>query len=251
MNERMIVGTGTLESEWQAWPGLGQLQQTTMLELVPHSARTVIISPHPDDEVLATGGLLAMLAGDARETCVLAVTDGEASHPGSAQWPGHLLTRQRRGESLAGLELLGLLPGSRTTLGLPDGQVQAHREDIVAWLGDFLRPDDVVISTWELDGHPDHEASAQATAKACARTGARHIQVPVWMWHWASPGDTRVPWRRMVRLCLPTDATDRKKLAIAAHRTQLEPQDSGRAPVLGSVVLARMLRPFEVFILPE
>ncbi|MCY7307949.1 MAG: PIG-L family deacetylase, partial [Rhodoferax sp.] len=70
VNERMIVGSGTLESEWQAWPGLDRLPQTTILELVPQSARTVIISPHPDDEVLATGGLLAMLASDAKQTCV-------------------------------------------------------------------------------------------------------------------------------------------------------------------------------------
>ncbi|MCY7306289.1 MAG: PIG-L family deacetylase, partial [Rhodoferax sp.] len=185
-----------------------------------------------------------------KQTCVVAVTDGEASHPGSSRWPGHLLTRQRRVESLEGLELLGLPPGCRTTLGSPDGQVRAHLQNVIAWLSDFLRPDDVVISTWELDGHPDHEASAQAAANACARIGARHIQVPVWMWHWAAPGDARVPWRRMVRLRLSRDAADRKKLAIAAHRTQLEPQDSGRPPVLGSVVLARMLRPFEVFILP-
>jgi len=250
MEERRIVGAGTSEMAWQAWHGLHRLPRTTLGSLVPSSRRTVMVSPHPDDEILATGGLLAMLAGDSTEVCVVAVTDGGASHPGSLRWPAPLLAARRRTESLEGLALLGLAAQTRHALEIPDGQVQAHMRTITCWLKSFLRPDDVVLSTWERDGHPDHEASARATAMACASTGARHIQVPVWMWHWASPLDIRVPWRRMVRLPLTVDALSRKKRAVAAHRTQLEPQDTGRCAVLEPTATARMMRPFEFFILP-
>ena len=250
MGERLIAGAGTPEMAWQAWAGLHRLPRTKLRDLVPFSARTVVISPHPDDEILATGGLLAMLARDGTNVCVVAVTDGGASHPGSMRWPAPLLAVHRRAESLEGLALLGLAPQIREALQVPDGQVRSHLRTIVCWLRHFLRPDDVVLSTWERDGHPDHEASAQATALACASIGARHIQVPVWMWHWASPSDARVPWRRIVRLPLSADAINRKKLALGAHSTQLEPQDTGRPPVLEPATTARLLRPFEFFILP-
>lgn len=251
MEEQLIVGAGTPEGAWQSWPGLHQLPQTTLHDLVPRAARTVVISPHPDDEILATGGLLAMLASKGQAVSVVAVTDGDASHPDSVRWPALLLAAQRRTESLQGLALLRLAPRVRQALGLPDGQVRSHVSRLAEWLSGFLRPDDVVMSTWELDGHPDHEASAQATVRACASVGARHIQVPVWMWHWASPSDARVPWRRMVRLPLVPDAFHRKTLALAAHRTQLEPQDTGRPAVLEPTSTARMLRPWEFFILPD
>ncbi len=250
MGERRIAGAGTPEMAWQAWSGLHLLPRTQLRELVPHTARTVVVSPHPDDEILATGGLLAMIAHAGTDVCVVAVTDGGASHPGSTRWPAPLLAAHRRAESLQGLALLGLAPHTRAALDVPDGQVLSHFRTIVCWLRDFLRPDDVVLSTWALDGHPDHEASAQATAMACAGVGARHIQVPVWMWHWASPSDARVPWQRMVRLPLSADAINRKKRALSAHLTQLEPQDTGRPPVLAPTTTARLLRPFEFFILP-
>ena len=76
MQERLIVGGGTPERTWQAWPGLHLMPHATLRELVPPSVRTVVIAPHQDDEILTTGGLLAILARDKTEVCVVAVTDG-------------------------------------------------------------------------------------------------------------------------------------------------------------------------------
>jgi len=120
MQERLIVGGGTPERTWQAWPGLHLMRHATLRELVPPSVRTVVISPHPDDEILATGGLLAMLARGMTEVCVVAVTDGGASHPGSTRWPAPMLAAHRRSESLEGLALLGLAPQIREALNVPE-----------------------------------------------------------------------------------------------------------------------------------
>lgn len=250
MQQRLIEGAGTAERTWQAWPCLHRLPLCALRDVAPSAARVVVVSPHPDDEILATGGLLAMLASERQCVSVVAVTDGDASHPGSARWPARLLAAQRRRESREGLALLRLAPRVRRSLGLPDGRVQQHIEPLAGWLTAFLLPDDVVLSTWELDGHPDHDATGHATAIACAGIGARHLQVPVWMWHWASPEDDRVPWSRMVRLPLAADTVARKKRALSAHRTQLEPQDTGRAAILEPHSMERLLRPFEYFILP-
>jgi LmbE family N-acetylglucosaminyl deacetylase len=53
----------------------------------------------------------------------------------------------------------------------------------------------------------------------------------------------------MQRLALDADARERKSRAIAAHASQLVATSAERrAPVLPDWALARLLRPFEVFI---
>jgi len=116
----------------------------------------------------------------------------------------------------------------------------------------LLQPRDVVLATWRLDGHPDHEAAGRAAVAAAAARGARCWELPVWSWHWATPGDARVPWQRMRRLMLDADARARKSHAIAAHASQLMATPAERrAPVLPDWALARLLRPFEMFIANE
>lgn len=250
-SSRAIVGPGTDEADWQRWPLLHALPEVDLAELVPDAARAVIVAPHPDDEVLASGGMLAMLAVRGGQTLVVGVTDGDASHPGSRRWSPEKLAQCRHGEAIAGLRQLGISAQSYLRLSLPDGRVHSHR----AWLVDFLirvlRPGDVVLSTWNADGHPDHEATAIAAAKACAAVHCRHLQSPVWMWHWAVPGDTRVPWTQLRQLRLTPDALRRKRLALLAHASQLAVQDIDAPPVLSPFAVKRMLRPFEYLFIPR
>jgi LmbE family N-acetylglucosaminyl deacetylase len=245
MSEPLIAGAGTPESTWQAWRGLQNLPECDLDGLMPRAARAVVVAPHPDDEVLACGGLLAMLAARGSHVLLVAVTDGDASHPGCIAWPPARLAQRRHDESLEGLRRLGLRHYSHVRLAIPDGQVMAHQASIATSLHSLLSTEDIVFSTWVEDGHPDHEATAQAVAKACIALGRVHVQVPVWMWHWAEPDDPRVPWNRMVRLPLTVPALHRKAHAIEAHVSQLSPQDRGAAPVLGVEVLRRLIRPHE------
>ena len=84
---RQIAGEGTPDAAWQAWHGLRQLPPVAAHELVTPGQRAIIVAPHPDDEVLACGGLLQLLAAQGTRTVVVAATDGDASHPGSAMYP--------------------------------------------------------------------------------------------------------------------------------------------------------------------
>lgn len=254
---RRIEGQGTLESFWQAWPGLQQLPKSDLCTFVPPGSRAVVIAPHPDDEVLAFGGLLAMLApltlsegANYPPPLVVAVTDGEASHPGSQRWPADRLAQRRTLESEQSLQQLGILAQQRVRLSIADGRVRENQETLARQLQALLQPGDTVFSTWALDGHPDHEASAQATATAAAHRHCKHWQAPVWMWHWAKPGQPQVPWHRMHRLDLPAEALRRKLDAIQEHGTQLAWQDTGAPPVLTVPTLQRLMRPSEYLIAP-
>jgi LmbE family N-acetylglucosaminyl deacetylase len=274
---RIIEGHGTPDAVWQAWGGIASLPAVDVAALAPPGGRAIVVAPHPDDEVLACGGLLQLLQAQGTRTVLLAVTDGDASHPGSTLLPPDTLARLRPQETVAALRALGLGPtagagaGSAMRTGsdagseagavarapappqvlrarIGDGQVGANIEQLQTLLHQLLRPADTVFVTWRQDGHPDHEACGLAAAMAARVCGARLVEMPVWTWHWAAPGDNRVPWHRARRLDLSPEVVQRKRQAVACFATQLENDPTtGQPAILPPHVLARLLHPYEIY----
>lgn len=252
MNANPIVGDGTSPYAWNTSRQLAALEVVTPEQLVPAGARAVIISPHPDDEILACAGLLQRLARAQRPLLLISVTDGCASHPGSRYWTPHRLARVRPQESAVALARLGLSPDRLTWLrgGFPDTAVARHETDLQDFLERNLQPGDVVFTTWHEDGHSDHDAVGRASLAAARKVGARVHELPVWAWHWASPEDPRLPWQRARKLLLDPPTLARKRHAVHAFISQITPDPlSGQAPVLGSATLERLVRDFEVIFL--
>ncbi|WP_295999475.1 PIG-L family deacetylase [Rugamonas sp.] len=248
--QRFIEGDGTPDADWQAWGGLAALPLLDVAALVPPGARAVIVAPHPDDEMLGCGGLLQALAAQRSRTLLVAVTDGAASHPGSPLWPPHRLACARPLETGHALDVLGLAGTQVIRARLPDGDVAAHAPQLQTMLQQLLRPGDVVFATWRLDGHPDHEASGHAAALAARACRATLVELPIWSWHWAAPGDVRIPWRRARRLVLSSERLRRKRDAIHCYHSQLRADPStGRPSVLPPTVLERLLHPYEIYFL--
>ena len=248
LGERVIqAGDGTPEWLWTRSETVAALPVRSWANWIGAASRVFVVAPHPDDEILAAGGLMAQLAAVGWPLRVVAVTDGGASHPGSRLWPPARLLEQRPRESRAALRWLGV--GQECLrLGLPDGAVHRHRDALVRRLLTLLAPGDLAITTWRLDGHPDHEATGAAVAEAAARRGARLLEAPVWAWHWASPTDARWPWGRARRVVLDAAVCARKLRALQAHASQLQGDPStGRGAVLRASIVERAARPFEVF----
>jgi LmbE family N-acetylglucosaminyl deacetylase len=244
----MIRGTGTPSAQWLSWPGWAGLRVTGVAELVPLGSRLVVVAPHPDDEILGAGGLLAAAARAGRELLLIAVTDGQASHPGSEKWPEEDLAAQRRRETADALDVIGAGRASVCRLGFPDGGLPARAAALTSVLAGLLQASDVVVSPWRFDGHPDHEAVGYATALAARGRGTRHLEAPIWTWHWAAPGDPRVPWPRACVLYLGPILAQRKRTAIGCFTSQLEPDPStGAGPVLPRWAVARFRHGREVF----
>ncbi|MDA7415032.1 PIG-L family deacetylase [Xenophilus arseniciresistens] len=246
MDRFIHAGQATPEARWLACEALRTAPAIHAAELVPAGHRAVVLAPHPDDEVLAVGGLIRQLARLQRTLCVLAVTDGEASHPGSSCWPAGRLAATRAREQGRALRVLGV-PAPVQRLGFPDGGVAPRQQALAEALRRLLQPNDIVFTTWRLDGHPDHEATGAACADATARCGAQCVEVPVWGWHWSRPEDAPMPWPRARRLALDAQDLRAKQLALRAFRTQLRPDPStGAAPILDAASRARAARPFEL-----
>lgn len=249
MNEtRRIIGAGTSVAAWRADPAPAAVPSIVLQALLPEASRAVLVAPHPDDEILAWGGLLQQLAACAIPALLVAVTDGEASHPGSQQWPSERLRRQRPGETAAALASLGVIDVEVVRLCVPDGGVANAEATLAQALSAMLRPGDVLFTTWSEDGHPDHEACARACASAARPAGVRLLETPVWGWHWNAPGANRMPLARARKLSLTLEQVERKRTAMACFISQRE-ADPGCAatPILSDATMARSLTDYEVF----
>lgn len=238
--------TITAEAAWADWLAELRPDAWQVEDFLQPSQRLVVVSPHPDDEVLACGGLIALHLARGGAAAVVAVTDGEASHRDDPRWTPPRLAAARRIERQRGLERLGFAGHGVTRLALADGAVTAQYRALDTGLRQILRPGDCVVSTWRGDGHPDHDACGSVSAAVCADIGCRFVEAPVWMWQWGVAGDPRVPWHRLRQLALPKDVLARKAAALAAHRTQLASR-ADHGPVLGPAILARAARGAEYF----
>ncbi len=252
MTARDLTGTGTAESRWRASPLLAALPRVAPAELRP-AGRVVVVAPHPDDETLGAGGTLAAWAASGVPVTVVAVTDGEASHPGSPTLGPDELAARRHEERRRALAALGLGDAEVVRAGLPDGDVAGHRPALVAALDRVLRPGDTLLAPVPGDGHPDHDAVAAVADEAAARHGVARWHYAVWLWHWAEPDGSDIdslglPRGGAVAVTLPGSAQRAKRDAVACFTTQVEPlsPDPRDAAVLPPEVLERLLRDVEV-----
>jgi LmbE family N-acetylglucosaminyl deacetylase len=206
----------------------------------PPRGPVVFVAPHPDDETLAAGGLLASLAEAKLSVTVVAVTDGDAAYdPGGDSDLGALRCR----EQTAALALLGIPESHILRLGLPDRFVHQHEPVLIPRLVTILETvgrDATLIAPWSNDFHPDHIAVGHAAEIAAARTGNRFVNWFWWSWHRRTIAElAALP---LTRFSLEPLWLERKLAALAEHRSQL-----GSNAILPDELLAPARRSFEVF----
>ncbi len=106
--------------------------QTLELFLPKATHRVMVIAPHPDDEILACGGLIHDLIQESAEVFVIFVTNGEGfgdyllakEHQKDRHWGTRvLLGYERQDESLLALSHLGVSYSNVFFLSYPDGGI--------------------------------------------------------------------------------------------------------------------------------
>jgi LmbE family N-acetylglucosaminyl deacetylase len=205
---------------------------------MPEERSTVIVAPHPDDETLGAGGLIATQRSRQIPVTLLAVTDGEAAYPDVFD-----LGRTRQLEQLHAAEALGVSGDSVIRFGLRDSAVAGSEAELTDRIEACIDSNSLLVSPWQRDPHPDHEACGRAAAAAASRAGAILICYFFWTWHRFRPECLNgLPLRR---LPLSADALSRRVKALACHRSQLH-RDEGM-PILPASFLAPARRPFEIF----
>jgi len=207
--------------------------------------RALILAPHPDDESLGCGGLIAAACAAGLPPAVVILTDGAASHPDSTSHPPASLAALREAEAREALSILGL-PGEKMFfLAEPDTKLTAH-EALINRLAGIAAAQKcgIVIGPWAADPHCDHEAAAAIAEAVAIRAGLRLLSYPVWGWlREAAPPATG--WRLNISAQL-----DVKRRAIAAHASQYGKVilDSPAGFSLPQNLLAIAARNYEVFL---
>lgn len=191
--------------------------------------RVLIVAPHPDDESIATGGLIqvARMAGAAVRVIVL--TDGDAN-----VWPQRWIEKRwridavararwgarRREEARDAMRVLGLQQSETVFFGLPDLGLTdllmradttvpgGLRQEVAAFA-----PSCMVMPSLA-DRHPDHSAANILVRLALQGIGARFPRLLEFAVH-GGVADGGVACE------LDGSRQERKRAAILAHATQM------------------------------
>lgn len=192
------------------------------------SDRVLILAPHPDDETLATGGLIQT----ARELgCALRVifaTDGD-NNP----WPQRWLEKRwrigplerarwaqrRRSEAIAATRILGVDIGDTRALGWPDLELTGHLLDdsgyeqiLVKELIAFAPT--LIVLPQMLDRHPDHSALRVMSELALTQTPFQDCRRLGYMVHGPA-------LRASTAMAITATQQARKQQALLAHASQV------------------------------
>lgn len=167
--------------------------------------RLVILAPHPDDETLGAGLLIQAALRAAVAIAVVALTDGQASHPGSRRWPPPALGALRRRELRRALARLGAARAPVRYLGWRDGHLaeDGSTQRLRRVLAD-LRAGMIAVTS-PADHHGDHQAAYRLA-------GAARL-----------PMLTYAVWSRLAARgqAARGPGLAAKRWAMAAHRSQL------------------------------
>jgi LmbE family N-acetylglucosaminyl deacetylase len=184
----------------------------------------LVLAPHPDDEVLGTGGLLAALGARRARITVAFLTDGSASHVGAPGWSPRRIAAARTAEAAAAMRILGLRDpavhlGWRDAAPVPAGSAawKATVRRVVALCRRHRLTR--IVTSWEGDPHCDHEAAAQLAREVAHKLGVQPSFYAVWGWTRIDV-DQRLAGFGAVALSVST-WQGRQRRALDVHRTQL------------------------------
>jgi LmbE family N-acetylglucosaminyl deacetylase len=239
------------EEAWARFRSLGRpLDRETIKTLSP----MLILAPHPDDETLGCGGLIATGSQLRLRPRVAYLTDGAASHPGSRAWPRGRLAAERRDEALEALRVLGVPGDDVIFLGWPDAapygpQDRPYAETLSA-LVDVINDAGIrsLWAPWSRESHGDHVAAARLAEAAARMTGV--IVMSYLVWGWENPRlDREIKSDTVWTLDCPR-TIPRRRRALACHRTQTTAMITDADPGfrIPPQLAALAERPAEVFL---
>ena len=215
----------------------------------------LVLSPHPDDESLGVGGLIAAACAAGQKVVVAILTDGSASHPCSQKYPRDRLIALRKSEAIRATQWLGLPPEALWHVGLPDGRAPLEGplfEKVVDALSAVVVQMGAasVISTWDRDPHGDHQAAAAMAQELRERN--LHLKIwsyLIWGWHIDPLHLIEVPPLKGRRIDI-TPWLASKQAAIFSHVSQMTDliDDDPKCFRFDESMLAPFLTNFEYFI---
>lgn len=196
----------------------------------------LIIAPHPDDEVIGCGGLIARMVAQGDVPYIAVMTGGEESHHGCCSLSAEQIRSARRSLTADALEILGVPRDHIFELSFRDGHIAAggaaERAELQRVIA-MVAPD-VVLVPHRGEGWPDHLAAGDMVREVAP-------MVPVWeycVWVWYYNVWRGLAWDRARYVRLTAAERARKRAAMAAYVTPTAPCGKPWSGVLPQVFLA-------------
>jgi LmbE family N-acetylglucosaminyl deacetylase len=178
------------------------------------SRQILIVSAHPDDMEIGMGGTIAKLVEERAAITSVVVTDGgRASNPFG--WTEQRMAVVRRTEALRAAEVLGVK--DVIFCDQPDAADEVNLEAVRRKLVEVmtrLKPTEVYTLHEELDRHPGHRLAGRLVRESVGESG---LTPSGGVWAYEVWG----PFARWDRLEYIDAYLEKKKLAIAEHRSQV------------------------------
>jgi len=216
---------------------------------------TLVIAPHPDDESLGCGGVIALLRRMSVPVTIAVMSDGTLSHPNSAEYPRDRLRDLRESELFEAASILNVASDSVEFFRYPDRRVplagSAQFDEAAERLVELLamRLVSTILAPWRRDPHPDHRAAFEIVTAA---SGGNHriIEYPIWLNHLATGADAPLSSEVEAFRIDVSSVLDSKQRAIMAHRSQTSGliNDDPDGFRLGTEILESFAAPFEVYL---
>ncbi len=211
-------------TEWD----MQQLPFMNVDRIAEDIASLLVLSPHPDDETLGCGGLIAMLRNANVKVSVVFITDGSASHT-SKTHPSNQLALLREKEARAACDMLNVSTENVYFLRCQDSQLQLlSSEDLekkAKLISELVGIENykTIAVPWRKDPHPDHIVTTQIGNIVIKNHNPTltKLEYPIWLWKNGKESDW--PFQNEVtafRLDI-TPYVAQKKSAMEQHQSQL------------------------------
>lgn len=149
-----------------------------------NQGKVLIVAPHPDDEVIGCGGLIARLVSEGRAPQIVVMTGGEGSHRSCCNLTDKELKAARRKLTRTSLAILGVPMENIHELNYPDGGISAENEQTeeLKKLFERLQPQTVFVPHWG-EGWLDHIKTAEIVKNLMSKD-TEVYEYCVWMWYY-------------------------------------------------------------------
>lgn len=191
----------------------------------PHIAlpeSVLIVAPHPDDEAIGCGGLIARLCAEGHAPHVVVMTGGGGSLRGYSDMPESEVIKARRNLTLNSAKALGLPESNIHFLDFVDGHIGDRPEsemNRIKELIEQLQPDAIFVPH-SGEGWPDHlnTRNIVLNSKLLPLNSPSVYEYCVWMWYY---NVWNLDWRNAFQL----------KMADAEHSAKLKAVDAYIKPL--------------------
>lgn len=170
--------------------------------------KILVVAPHPDDESIGCGGLLALYG---RQCDILLLTDGRNGHGSSFTGDEEELAAQREEELKKAAELAEV--HEIRMLRIPDGDLYSHYSVVKKT---DIRSYDYIFVTNHRESHEDHRASCRMLKKMIRAQRAKAVLVEYEVW---------TPLTRPTRYLDITGVIGTKRRMIEQHASQIRDID--------------------------